>query len=705
MFANNVGGIPNNNMSNADKLSESLEKWLINGNEKTAASFQNNVVILTNLIRDRTLSDPEIRTFMEACGINPDKNFGFNVNANIVSALKERDYNSVADFFTFKKSNSPPIQDPQAQALTSLKDTWKSNATQQVGSNNNRDLLTALILDQNFSDQNVLSFLNEIGVRPEGGWFQTKQGLPTNLKSLLQAERPRVHQTFFEAKQAQPVVAPAAVQAHAPAQAPAAAPAQAAAQAPAPLLKTQEIDLDFLKTVWKSNAIQPGGTQNNRDLLKTLISDQNYSDQNVLTFLKEIGVRPEGGWFQTKQGLPTNLKTHLQAERPNVHQTFFEAKQAQPVVTPAAAPVQAPVQAQAAAPAKVQAAAQAPAPVPPVVAPVIPLQVEKIDPDFTTNMSIEGQRAAHETAKKYLEDNIQAMNGDVFIVSPPKSKNKKNNDYTQPIGDVDTSIIFWENTQGVQGDIQRDGKVKNRLVLYGVASQFNGSEAVRRLTVPPGQAVNAYASDNTQGPGAQLQFPNEQVEIINDAANLGFNGLCNVLDETTKDCVKHGYLTPMTEASADAVIAQLKEKGHLLEFPCIGNIPKGADNTEKVYEMLVAAPAFGMYARGVKLTDEQKQELTFLCAVNAYRAQFAQTLELAKLNPGKEVIFKPTAPGLGVFGNEAEFVCKGFAVAAREFETEFRNHGVKVALQVFRGMQPASIIKDTLGLQEINTSI
>jgi len=328
------------------------------------------------------------------------------------------------------------------------------------------------------------------------------------------------------------------------------------------------------------------------------------------------------------------------------------------------------------------------------------LKVEKIDPNFTTNMSMKAQRAAHETSKKYLEANIKAMNGELFIVSPPKSKN---NDYTQPIGDVNKSIFYWENTQGVQGDIQRDGKIKNRLPVYGVAGQFSGSENITRATAAPDQAVKTYESDNTQGPKAQLQFPNEQVEIINKAANLGFNGLCNVLDEKTKDSVKHGYLTPMTEASADVVIEQLKKKGHLLEYPCIGNIPKGEGNTEKVYEIIVAAPAFGMYEKGAKLTEDQKNELTFLCAVNSYRAQFAQTLELAKTNPEKEVIFKPTAPGLGVFGNSPEYVCKGFAVAAREFENEFEKHNVKVALQVFKGLRPASDINNILGLQEINT--
>ncbi len=40
-------------------------------------------------------------------------------------------------------------------------------------------------------------------------------------------------------------------------------------------------------------------------------------------------------------------------------------------------------------------------------------------------------------------------------------------------------------------------------------------------------------------------------------------------------------LTP-TSNEIDQVIQLLNERGNLIEYPCYGNIPKGAGNTEKV---------------------------------------------------------------------------------------------------------------------------
>ncbi len=327
-------------------------------------------------------------------------------------------------------------------------------------------------------------------------------------------------------------------------------------------------------------------------------------------------------------------------------------------------------------------------------------KIKPIDEEFTKNQSIDEQRKAHNTAKNYLMEQAKNMKADVFFVSPAcvhpcpkvaKVEIKKN---------LDSTIFTWENTKGVQGDIQRDGKLENQVVLYGVASQFNSSEASSRFTPIPGDAVQTYKSDKTQGPAAQLQFPNHQVEIINDAANLGFNGLCQMLDETTKTAVQHGYFTPQTKESAESIIEQLKQQGDKIEFLCIGNIPKGTKNTQKVYEMLVSAPAFGVYAANSSVTDDQKKDLEFLCALYAYRAQFQQAIQLATRNPKKQVIFKPTAPGLGVYRNRVENVAKGFYIAAKEYEQQLKDKNIQVRLQIFQGQGPAKTMADILGLVE-----
>ncbi|MEZ5315047.1 MAG: hypothetical protein R3E91_02395 [Chlamydiales bacterium] len=282
-----------------------------------------------------------------------------------------------------------------------------------------------------------------------------------------------------------------------------------------------------------------------------------------------------------------------------------------------------------------------------------------IDGDFTTKSSIEEQRKSHERAKSYLEQKLRSIGAEVIFVSNQLKHNQVQYNGTS-ITDLDQDIFSYELTKGVELDIRKDGKTPDRIVLYGVASQFNGAESLGRFTVPPGQAVGTYTGDNTQGPKAQLAFPDEQVEIINNAANLGFNGLCGVLDTKTKNAVCHGYLTPRTSEQAELVIKQLKDQDHSIEYLCVGNIPKGKGNIQRVYEILVAAPAFGMYNLSSKVTEEQKKEIAYLCAVRGYSAQFEQALKLAEENPDTCVILKLTAPGLGVFGNDIEMVAKGF---------------------------------------------
>ena len=326
-------------------------------------------------------------------------------------------------------------------------------------------------------------------------------------------------------------------------------------------------------------------------------------------------------------------------------------------------------------------------------------KVEAIIHEFTTMYTIDEQKLAHNISKKYLERFAENNQAEISFVSHQLETKTPKFGNIKIVQDLDSEVFKWAITKGVDFDIQNDGKIPNQVVLYGVASQFNSSEAMYPVTQKPGKAVEIYPSDPTQGPIAQLQFPDQQVEAINDAANIGFNTLCYVLDEKTKNTVRHGYLTPQSDELAKDLITQLRKNGSKMEFLCIGSIPKGEENTEKVYEILVAAPAFGFYnhdltnckAPDFDLLGKEfetksflKEEIQFLCALHAYRAQFKQAIILAKLNPNKSIVFKPTTPGLGVFSNTINAVAKGFYIAAKEYESELKNNRVKVQLQVFQ---------------------
>ena len=91
----------------------------------------------------------------------------------------------------------------------------------------------------------------------------------------------------------------------------------------------------------------------------------------------------------------------------------------------------------------------------------------------------------------------------------------------------------------------------------------------------------------------------------------------------------------------------------------------------------------------------------FLCALNGFRAQFQHAINLAN-NQEKAVIFKPTAVGLGVFGNAPSIVAKAFYQVAKEREAELKKADCIVRFQVFRGEGPSAEMAKKLKLSEFS---
>lgn len=309
-------------------------------------------------------------------------------------------------------------------------------------------------------------------------------------------------------------------------------------------------------------------------------------------------------------------------------------------------------------------------------------QVSPILDDFTSQMKIEDQVKAHEGAKEFLKTELEKLGAKVEFISPPSEAETPKLDPSLKFTELLNPKVFtYQITSGVQKDIIKDGqRTEDNIVIYGVASQFNGCESPEPCTIPPKHALAIYKSDSTQGPNAQLAFSAEQVELINCGGNLGYNGLCKVLDENTKDEIEHGYFIPSKDKGT-ALVALLKEKGHLIEYPCIGNKPK--DGTKDVYQILVAAPAFGLYAEQKNsATGEELKNIQFLSALHSFRAQFKQCIKLAE-EIKKPVKFKPTAVGLGVFNNNPKTVALAFYQAALEYQTLLKDHNVEVIFQHF----------------------
>lgn len=331
--------------------------------------------------------------------------------------------------------------------------------------------------------------------------------------------------------------------------------------------------------------------------------------------------------------------------------------------------------------------------------------IRPIESNYTLIRSIEEQRKSHEEAKRFVIRNIAKIGGNVSYITPPKIAIP--NCSSIELHPLNPNVFTWENTNGVKEDIINDGaSTENTLVIYGVASQYNGCEAPSKYTVKPGHAVDVYMDDHTQGPQAQLAFDPLQVELINCGGNLKFNGLCKVLDEKTKDTVQSGYFTPNPE-NIDLIIDQLRHKGQHMEFPCIGNIPTGG--SKMVYQILASAPAFGVYCNDLEdIDNEKKVEVQYLCAFLSYTAQFQQVLRYAQNIHEKQINFKPTVPGLGVFGNDPIVIAKAFYAAAKTFEGQLEARKVNVRLQIWKGNEihtSAKAMAQTLNLTKYRQQI
>lgn len=325
------------------------------------------------------------------------------------------------------------------------------------------------------------------------------------------------------------------------------------------------------------------------------------------------------------------------------------------------------------------------------------MSVSPIAEKFTAEASIEEQRVAHSAAKDFLTEHLTSIGATVAFISPTALVETIDVEQIQMIPLLE-DLFYWENTQGVAEDIQRDGnRSEDNIVLYSAASQFNGCEAPGPYTLLPGQAVATYKRDRTQGPQSQLQFHPDQIELINCGGNLGFNGLSNILSEGTKSIVEHGYFRPQ-EKDADTIIQALSGSG--IEYMCVANRPyderRNKYGAKPVHMALMSAPAFGY---GGRCSKGKRDQIEFLCALQGFRAQFQHCIDLAQTE-GKPVIFKAAGMGLGVYGNQAINVAKGLYVAAKEFEAQLQKNNVQIRFQVFRGIGNTRDLVNMLGLRE-----
>lgn len=324
--------------------------------------------------------------------------------------------------------------------------------------------------------------------------------------------------------------------------------------------------------------------------------------------------------------------------------------------------------------------------------------VPQLKPKFALESLYGKQIDSHEAAKTFLCEVMPGLGGTASFVSPgsPRPKIALADVNIDPNKPLDPDIFRFEWTggpkTGVQANIIKAGQTDDGIVrIFVAASQFNGAEASGPFTHTINTCIRGYLSDPTQGPQAQMAYSADQIRAIAAAANFPYNGLCHVLDEETIKIAGDGYFRP-TLSTEKAIIQQLQTKGHLMEFPLIGNTPRqqfantvtdfddASRGSQQVYMMLTAAPAIGYLHE--RLSDAGSKEIQFLTALNRCRAEFKAAIDLAT-KTNKPVELKMADVGCGVFGNDPAIVAKALYQAALECQQQLKDNRVTVQVQSF----------------------
>lgn len=266
---------------------------------------------------------------------------------------------------------------------------------------------------------------------------------------------------------------------------------------------------------------------------------------------------------------------------------------------------------------------------------------------------------------------------------------------------LDPAIFHWSRTDGVERDIPQAARNAARIHLFQLASQNNAGEAPGIFTPPPGRAMRDSVGDNTQGPLAQRTNPALFEKVNAFLANCGFNMLANVLSRRNITAVRHGYLVPQTAAQMDSIVGEFRANWRNVEQPCVlSRLPTGG----RAYLMMSAAPAIGYAPEAGQQGNDPNSNcrLQYYSALGNFCGQFSRALELARENPGTQVVYNACAVGLGVFGNQPEHVAPAFRHAALAFQEAVRAEGLNVVVQfeVFRGEGLAKNMADRLNLAQ-----
>lgn len=225
-------------------------------------------------IKDNLITDANLYHFLKS------KQLGANHPYFLSNASTEHPTDLALEFSQARHQTIQTFM--QTHYIQEQNETWTINASIN-NTSANENLLSNMIADINVSDMELYQFFKEHQIAPHQHWF-IYENVETKLALAMKEKRKLDAHSFFN-----------------------------------------RYYLINMNASWKINSTANDGYNKNKSILSTLIQDEKISTQELLSFFKDIGIRPQGGWLQNEDGSPTELKEFISKNRPQLYQDLYSA--------------------------------------------------------------------------------------------------------------------------------------------------------------------------------------------------------------------------------------------------------------------------------------------------------------------------------------------------------------------------------------------
>lgn len=311
--------------------------------------------------------------------------------------------------------------------------------------------------------------------------------------------------------------------------------------------------------------------------------------------------------------------------------------------------------------------------------------------------SIEIQRTNHNIAKEWILKHGNSDGMSVEMYSPPQihinikspiNMNMKENKELYKNCPLDPQVFLYYISNDIEIDIVQDSYIDS-INIYGIVSKYNACNSEEEHLEDPCPEILQYLYEQSpiQGATVHMMFPEQQRVCMCETAKRGFNSMCNVLDNKTSMCINNGMLVlnsmfDISSINFSKIISKIEKTIDKMEFMAITNTPN--NGRSPIILLMCSSPLFNRLA-AEQMTADDKYKLSYICALNTYRAQLLYVVNYSKNTNNKQIIFKPCVLGLGFFNNDISAITHAFYKACKGFERTLQKKSIKVCLQIESG--------------------